>query len=118
MTLRNVIGFAMPENWREHLAVERAEKYAPKPTGGAFMAGVCIATVALLADIAFSAFCGWRVRDHILVATIVTALGFLVGVVGYWRLGRLSRKARHAERSKINRDDRIQAMIKRDSRAR
>ena len=82
------------------------------------MAGVCIATVALLADIAFSAFYGWRVRDHILVATIVTALGFLVGVVGYWRLGRLSRKARHAERSKINRDDRIQAMIKRDSRAR
>ena len=105
MTLRNVIGFAMPENWRELLAVERAERYAAKPTGGAFMAGVCIATAALLLDFAFSAFYGWRVRDHILIATLVTALGFLVGVVGYWRLGRLSRKARQAELTKIHRDE-------------
>ena len=93
----------MPQNWRDRLAVERAEKYAPKPTGGAFMAGVAVAGAALLGDFAFSAFYGWRVPDHMLIAALVTALGFLVGVIGYWRLARLSRRARHAELAKINR---------------
>ena len=59
-----VIPFAMPQNWRDRLAVKRAEKYAPKPTGGAFMAGVALAGAALLGDFAFSAFYGWRVPDH------------------------------------------------------
>ena len=62
-----------------------------------------MAGAALLGDFAFSAFYGWRVRDHMLVAALVTALGFLVGVIGYWRLARLSRRARHAELAKINR---------------
>ena len=98
-----VIPFAMPQNWRDRLAVERAEKYAPKPTGGAFMAGVALAGAALLGDFAFSAFYGWRVPDHMLIAALVTALGFLVGITGHWRLARLSRRARHAELANINR---------------
>jgi hypothetical protein len=93
----------MPQNWRDRLAVERAEKYAPKPTGGAFKAGVALAGAALLGDFAFSAFYGWRVRDHMLIAALVTALGFLVGITGHWRLARLSRRARHAELANINR---------------
>jgi hypothetical protein len=96
-----MIRSAMPQKWRERLSVERAEMYAPKPTGGAFMAGVCVAFTALLLDVAFSAFYGWRVRDHIFIAVLVAATGFLAGVIGYWRLGRLSRKARHAELTKI-----------------
>jgi hypothetical protein len=93
----------MPRDWRELLAVERAEKYAAKPTGGAFMAGVAVAGAALLGDFAFSAFYGWRVPDHVLIAALVTLLGFLVGVFGYWRQARLSRRARHDELAKINR---------------
>jgi NhaP-type Na+/H+ or K+/H+ antiporter len=67
------------------------------------MAGVALAGAALLGDFAFSAFYGWRVRDHMLVAALVTALGFLVGIIGHWRLARLSRRARHAELANINR---------------
>ena len=33
----------------------------------------------------------------------MTALGFVIGVIGYWRLARLSQRARHAELAKINR---------------
>jgi hypothetical protein len=102
---RNMLAFAMAQNWRERLATERAEKYAPRPTGGAFMAGVYTAAVVLLLDIAFSAFYGWRVRDHLLIATMVTASGFVVGVIGYWRLAHLSRKARRAELTKIHHAD-------------
>ena len=79
----------MPQKWREHLAVERAEKYAPMPTGGSFMAGVCGAVVALLADAALSAFYGWHVGDHVLIAAFVALVGFL----GHRRLaGRVTRE--------------------------
>ena len=95
----------MPQERRERLAVERAEQYAPMPTGGAFMAGICGAVVALLANAAVSAFYGWHVRDHILIATFVTIAGFLVGFFGQRRLAGLSRKARRAELNDINLDE-------------
>ena len=83
----------MPQKWRERLAVERAEKYAPMPTGGSFMAGVCGAVVALLADAALSAFYGWHVGDHVLIAAFVAIGGFLVGFLGHRRLaGRVTRE--------------------------
>jgi hypothetical protein len=61
--------------------------------------------VALLAIAAVSAFYGWRVRDHILIATFVTLGGFLIGFLGQRRLAGLSRKARRAELNQINRDE-------------
>lgn len=95
----------MPHERRNRLAAERAEKYAPMPTGGAFMAGVCGAVVAVLADTAFSAFYGWRVRDHLLIATFMAIAGFLAGVLVHRRLAGLSRKARRAELNQINLDE-------------
>ena len=41
------------------------------------MAGVCGAVVALLADAALSAFYGWHVGDHVLIAAFVALVGFL-----------------------------------------
>jgi hypothetical protein len=89
---------------RQRLATERAEIYAPKPSGGSFMAGICVATVVLLGDAAVSRFYGWRIQDHLWVALIVTTAGFFVGLIAHKRLGRRSRKARRAERTQIDLD--------------
>jgi hypothetical protein len=69
------------------------------------MAGVCGAVVAVLADFAFSAFYGWRVRDHLLIATFIAIGGFLAGVLVHRRLVGLSQKARRAELTQIKRDE-------------
>lgn len=90
----------MPKKRRERLAVERAEKYAPMPTGGSFMADICGAVVAMLVIAAVSAFYGWPVRDHVLIPTSVTIGGFLVGFLGQRRLAGLSREARHRSSNK------------------
>ena len=66
------------------------------------MAGVCGAVVALLADAALSAFYGWHVGDHVLIAAFVASGGFLVGFLGQRRLAGRSRKARRAELNQIN----------------
>lgn len=75
------------------------------PMGGSFMAGVSGAVVALLADAAVSAFYGWRIRDHVLIATLLAVGGFLVGFLAHRRLAGLSRKARRAELNRINLDE-------------
>jgi hypothetical protein len=75
------------------------------PTGGSFMAGVSGAVVAVLGNVGVSAFYGWRVLDHLLIAALVTVAGFLIGVLGYRRLARLSRKARREERAQIDLDE-------------
>jgi hypothetical protein len=87
---------------RGRRAVERAEKYAPKPTGGSRMAGLCGAVVAAVGDWTISTFYGWSVREHILIASLTAVLGFLIGFLGYKRLEHLSRKARCAERASID----------------
>jgi hypothetical protein len=94
----------MNQDEREDLASERAEGYAPRPTGGAFMAGVCVACVVLLGDVSVSAFYGWRVLDHLLLASLLTVAGFLIGFLGYRRLARLNRAARRAELKQIDID--------------
>jgi hypothetical protein len=95
----------MPQQSRERRAVERAEKYAPMPTGGLFMAGISGAAIALMADFAFSAFYGWRVRDHVWIAAFVALGGFLVGFLVHRQLAGLSRKARRAELKQIHLDE-------------
>lgn len=89
---------------REDLSIERAEQYAPRPTGGLVMAGVCGAGLALVGDMVVSGFYGWRVLDHGLIAVIVTAMGFAAGVAVYLRLARRSRKARKQELAQIHSD--------------
>jgi hypothetical protein len=74
------------------------------PAGGSFMAGVCGAVLALLADVTVSAFYGWRIRDHVLIAMFLAIGGFLVGFLAHRRLAALSRKARRAELNRINLD--------------
>ena len=69
------------------------------------MAGVCGAVVALLADAALSAFYGWHVGDHVLIAAFVAIGGFLVGFLGHRRLAGRSRKARRAELNQIDLDE-------------
>jgi membrane associated rhomboid family serine protease len=87
---------------RENLATQRAEEYAPMPAGGALMAGVCVAVVAILIDVAVSAFYGWQVRDNISIAVVLAVAGFLIGFLGHQRLSRRHRKARGEELHQIN----------------
>ena len=53
----------MEEKRRNDLAASRAEEYAPRPTGGLFMAGVAGAGLLLAADAIISGFYGWRLRQ-------------------------------------------------------
>jgi hypothetical protein len=95
----------MNQSEREALAAQRAEQYAPHPTGGAMMAGVCGATVTLLGDVSLSKFYGWGLLSHPLLSGMAVALGFLFVLLGYLRAQRLSRKARRHELSKIDLDE-------------
>lgn len=94
----------MDEESRQKLAEDRAEVYAPAPTGGLVMAGVCGAVLALGADFAVSGFYGWEVRNHLLLSVGVTLAGFLIGLLGYKRLARANRRATRAERREIDTD--------------
>lgn len=94
----------MDHDERHTLARDRAETYAPAPTGGSLMAGLCTAAVALGGDFAVSGFYGWAVRDHPIVATGVTVGGFLAGWIGYKRLARTHGRATMAERGRIDAD--------------
>ncbi len=87
---------------REIFAANRAERYAPKPTGGILMAGICGAMAALLGDVAASRFYGRSVRDHLLAAVFVAVTGFLIGIFVNTRSAHRSRKARRAELAKID----------------
>lgn len=90
---------------RDALAAHRAEAYAPRPTGGAWMAGVVGAGVLLGGDAVLSGFYGWRLRDHLLLLVGLMVGGFIAGVVVYVRLLRQNRYARHVERVQIDADE-------------
>jgi len=100
-----MVDFAMHQDERKILAAERAHRYAPKPTGGAVMAGVCGAVVALLVDVAASGFYGWRVIEHVRLTAVAMAAGFMLVTLGYLRAKRLNRTARHEELIQINADE-------------
>ncbi|WP_271085978.1 hypothetical protein [Brevundimonas sp. NIBR11] len=88
----------------ETRARERAEAYAPQPTGGSVMAGVNVAVAALLGVASVSGFYGWDVRENLLLACLIVGTGFLIGLVAYKNLKRLNRTAVGDEQAKI--DDR------------
>ena len=91
----------MTPDQKNRLARERAEAYAPAPTGGAVMAGLCVAVVALVLDFVVSGFYDWRVSDHLIVALAVTIAGFWIGFLAYRNLARLNRRAVRKERGDL-----------------
>lgn len=92
----------MDRKEREALAAERAERYAPMPKGGSFMAGAFGAIVAMIADVTVSAFYSSGLADHVLITASVTTAGFLIGIVGYKWLAHLSGNAQRTELAEIN----------------
>lgn len=95
----------MEEKRRDDLAATRAQAYAPRPTGGAIMAGLLGAGLMLAADAVVSGFYGWRLRDHLALLAILVGAGFLLGLLVYVRLIGHNRRARAAERAQINREE-------------
>ena len=102
------------EQRRSDLAAERAEAYAPRPTGGAIMAGLVGAGLLLSVDAVVSGFYGWRLRDHLLILLLLVLAGFAAGMLVYLRLRRLNRHARKAERVQIDREEDGDDSVKRD----
>lgn len=94
----------MDRKQRQIIADERAEAYAPKPTGGIFMAGFCGAVLGLLADVVISRFYGWRLVDHPLMTALGMIAGFLIVFIGYARHRRRNRMASLKELKKIDQD--------------
>lgn len=92
----------MTEERKQKLAADRAALYAPAPTGGSIMAGVCVGVVALLAVFVVSGFYALKVGDHLVLTTGITAAGFLTGLLGYKRLARANRRATRTERQAID----------------
>lgn len=95
----------MEDKRREDLAATRAESYAPRPTGGAFMAGALGAGLLLAADAVASGFYGWRLGDHLVLLAFLMTGGFALGLVVYVRLVRINGRARRAERALIDQDE-------------
>lgn len=95
----------MNDERKQKLAADRAELYAPAPTGGSIMAGFCAGVVALLGVFGVSGFYARQVEDHLFLTAAITALGFLTGLIGYKRLARANRRATRKERRAID-DDR------------
>ena len=76
----HVISSPMEEKRRNDLAASRAEEYAPRPTGGLFMAGVAGAGLLLAADAIISGFYGWRLRDNLESLAGLMAAGSRAGL--------------------------------------
>ena len=86
-------------------ARDRAETYAPRPTGGSVMAGVCVAVVTFLGVMVVFGFYGWEVRDNVLLACLITAAGFVTGFVAYKNLKRANLTAVRDEQANIDKDE-------------
>lgn len=100
-----VIRSGMEQNERKALAAERAHQYAPKPTGGAVMAGICGAVVVLLTDVSVSRFYSWRLLEHAWLTALGMVVGFAIALAGYLRARRLNRRAHRDELRQINVDE-------------
>lgn len=92
----------MDDNERDILADQRANIYAPKPTGGAALSGFCGSTLALLAAVMISKFYGLSLEDYLAETIAFTIVAFGGGAVIHHRLRRVNRKARAAERARID----------------
>lgn len=92
----------MDDQERNVRAGKRAQAYAPAPTGGALMAGLCTAVVAVAVDYALSEFYGWEIIDNPMIAMIVGVAGFVIGFMVYAWHARNNRRAIQRERRLID----------------
>lgn len=93
-----------PEQKRE-LAGQRAETYAPAPTGGVALAALCGAVMVMGAYWAVSEFYDWRPAEHPFLVVVAGAMGGAVFAVAYDRAARKNRRARRAELVGIDREE-------------
>lgn len=90
-----------PEN-KPNEAAERAERYAPKPTGGAWRAGLNGAVVALIGVYIVGSFYDVPLRISFLAAVPIVAIAYLVVYVGYRRARGRNRTAQADEMRRGN----------------
>jgi hypothetical protein len=82
---------------RKREAAERAELYAPKPTGGPWLAGLCGATVAMVALYTIGKVYALPLRQNLTAVALITLASYVAVYVGYRRARERNRKARAAE---------------------
>lgn len=87
----------MDKSTLQREAAERAEIYAPLPTGGAWRAALCGGVVALVAVFAVSEFYGWRMADHLPVVLPILVAASVFAFVAYGRARRRNRRAQADE---------------------
>jgi hypothetical protein len=88
---------AVEDAKRKREAAERAELYAPTPTGGPWLAGLCGATVAMVALYTIGKVYALPLGENWVPVVMITLASFLVVCVGYRRARERNRKARVAE---------------------
>lgn len=88
----------------EKEAADRAEKYAPKPTGGSLGAGASGAVVGAVTAWGVLSFYGWSAAPNALLIVGAAVVGFVVVFVGYKRLSRKNRRARQDELKNLGDD--------------
>lgn len=82
---------------KEREAAERAEVYAPKPTGGPWLAGGCGAVVAMVVLYTIAEVYVLPVRANLAIAVPVVLAAFVTVYLGYQRARGRNRKAQADE---------------------
>lgn len=83
----------MDDARRGREAAERAEVYAPKPTGGAWLAGACGAVVAMVALFTIGKVYELPLQPNLIFAVPLVIAAFIAVYVGYRRARDKNRKA-------------------------
>lgn len=82
---------------RRQKAAERAEVYAPRPTGGPWLAGFCGAVVAMVVLYTIGQVYELPVRENLIIVAPLVVAAFGLGFDGYRRAKRKHRKAQARE---------------------
>jgi hypothetical protein len=90
----------MDDAKREREAAERAEVYAPKPTGGAWLAGFCGAVVAMVVLFTIGKVYELPLQPNLIFAVPIVLAAFIAVYVGYRRARGRNRKAQADEMDK------------------
>jgi len=90
----------MDDARREREAAERAEVYAPKPTGGAWLAGFCGAVVAMVVLFTIGKVYELHLQPNLIFAVPIVLAAFVTVYVGYRRARGKNRQAQADEMEK------------------
>lgn len=90
----------MDDARREREAAERAEVYAPKPTGGAWLAGFCGAVVAMVVLFTIGKVYELPLQPNLIFAVPIVLAAFVTVYVGYRRARGKNRQAQADEMEK------------------